>query len=458
MPARHTLLQDVTLIDGRGREPRERTSLLLDGERIVEVGGVDEVHAPGGDMQVVDLSGRTVMPGMIDCHFHGAYQDVTCWEDYDLRRSVEHTTILAARNAQTLLEVGFTSARDVGTRGLVAIAIRDMIEAGILVGPRLLAGGRIISSTGGLADAYGYWVRNSSSLGQVVDGVSEIVKAVREQVKYGVDNIKLEASGTGISPYSSSTKQTLTAEELGAAVAEAHRNGVRVACHAQATEGIKNAVRAGVDTVEHGTFLDEEGAELMRDAGTILVPTISVLYLYVHKGPEVGVPTWVVEKFRTDLDAHLESVKMALALGIPMTVGSDSGHSFNPQSVIAIELALMVEKGGFTPMQAIVAATSAGARALGIDHLVGELVPGKLADMLVIDGNPLDDLAILQDTQRILRVYKAGTLMAGSAAPRRSELELGYDLAAADRVLAAGNHGQPGEEPDKPCCLVPKEA
>lgn len=304
---------------------------------------VDGVRGPADEaVALVDVTGKVLMPGMIDCHFHGAYQDVTCWEDYDLRRPIEHTTLLAARNAQTLLEVGFTSARDTGTRALVAVAVRDMINDGVILGPRLMAGGRIISSTGGLSDAYGYWVQNQASLGEVVDGVNDVVRAVRGQIKYGVNNIKLEASGTGISPYSASRKQTLTMEELAAAVQEAHRNGVRVACHAQATEGIKNAVRAGVDTVEHGSFLDEEGADLMKAAGTVLVPTISVLYLYMHKGPEVGVPPWVVEKFRGDLDAHMDSVRLALHKGIPMAVGSDSGHRFNPQSGIAIELALMV--------------------------------------------------------------------------------------------------------------------
>jgi len=441
---RYLCIQNATIIDGVGEEPLEKASLLVDGERIVAVGPVDAIRAPEGEARIVDATGRTVMPGMIDCHFHGAYQDVTCWEDYDLRRPLEHTVILAARNAQTVLEAGFTSARDVGTRSLVAIAVRDMINEGILVGPRLLAGGRIISTTGGLADGYGYWVDNRASLGQVVDGAAAVVRAVREQIKYGADTIKIEASGTGISPFSASWKQTMTVEEMTAAVREAHRNGVRVACHAQATEGIKNAVRAGVDTVEHGSFLDEEGAALMRANGTILVPTISVLYLYVNEGPNVGVPAWVVEKFRGDLAAHRDSVRLALSHGIPMSVGSDSGHRFNPQSGIAVELQLMVELGGFTPMQAIRAATSVGAEAIGRSDVLGSLRPGLLADLLVVDGDPLEDLGVLRDRARIERVYKGGRLVAGALAPRRHELELGYDLAPS-----------PAEGSDAPCCLRP---
>lgn len=424
MAARYLLLQNGTIIDGSGADPLERASILIEDERIVAVGKVDDVRPPPQeDVEAVDVSGRTLMPGMVDCHFHCAYHDVTCWEDYDLRRPVEHTTILAARNAQTLLEVGFTSARDTGSRGLIAIAVRDMINAGFIMGPRMMAGGPIISTTGGLADAYGYWVENRASLGRVADGAHGILLAVREQIKYGANNVKIEASGTGISPYSDSRKQTMSVEEMAAAVQEAHRNGVRVACHAQATEGIKNAIRAGVDTVEHGSFLDEEGADLMKEMGTILTPTISVLYLYVHKGPEVGVPSWVVEKFRGDLDAHMESVRMALDKGIPMVVGSDSGHSFNPQSVIAVELELMVQ-AGFTPMQAIEAATRVGAEAIGLADQVGKLAPGLLADILVVDGDPLADVSILQDRQRLERIYKGGKLVAGHLTPQRAELAL----------------------------------
>jgi imidazolonepropionase-like amidohydrolase len=253
----------------------------------------------------------------------------------------------------------------------------------------------------------------------------------------------------------------MTTEEIAAAVTEAHRQGARVACHAQSVNGIKNAVRGGVDTVEHGTFLDEEGAEMMKSAGTLLVPTVSVLYLYVHRGPEVGVPEWITEKFRGDLDEHFQSVKMALDMGIPMAVGSDSGHRFNPQSEIAYELEMMV-KAGFSPMQAVQAATSVAARAIGMDREVGVIGPGLYADLLVLGEDPLADIASLRQRASIERVYKGGRLVAGSAAPRRSELELGSELAPDDPPdghagHAGHDHGEEDGALDRPCCLKTSE-
>lgn len=450
---RYLLLQNGTLIDGVRPEPIRNASVLIEGERITAVGGVDAVKPPShGVGSVIDVSGRTIMPGMIDCHFHAAYHDVACWEDYDLRRSMEHTTILAARNAQTLLEIGFTSARSAGGRGLIDIALRDMIDQGALLGPRLKACGRILTTTGGLADGYGDWVENRAMLGIRVDGAQECLKAARQAVKFGQNVIKVEASGTGISPFSYSGKQTMTEEEIGTVVKEAHRNGVHVACHAQATEGIKTALRAGVDTVEHGSFLDDEGAALFKKTGAVLVPTISVLWLYVNKGPEVGVPPVVVEKFRGDLERHFASVRLALDTGIPMVVGSDSGHRFNPQSIIAIELEMMVQ-AGFTPMQAIQSATRLGADAIGMGHEVGRVAPGYFGDLLVLDGDPLADISIMQKAQRLERIYKGGALVAGRLAPRRREIELGYNLALEEPVIAGGAC----EADARPSCLEAAE-
>jgi imidazolonepropionase-like amidohydrolase len=409
------LFLNATVIDGTGRQPMERGAICVSPDgRIAAIDGIDKVRAKIGasEYDEMDLDGKFVMPGMIDCHFHGVYEEVSCYEDYDLRRPIEESAIYHAKNAQTILEAGFTSAREVGSRGLVSVSTSKLIEKGILRGPRLVPGGRILSTTGGLTDAYGHWVDNADSLGHVVDGELELRKAAREQIKYGTKCIKVEASGTGISTYAGSHKQTMTEEEMKAVVHEARRNGIRVACHAQGTESIKNAVRAGVTTVEHGSFLDEEGVKLMLDHGTILTPTISVLYLYINKGPEVGVPDWVVEKFKGDFGAHIESFKMAIEAGIPMVVGSDSGHAFNPQNGIALELEMMVDYG-YSPMAALQAATAVGAKAAGLSRSVGTLEEAKLADFLVLDGDPLADIAILQDPRMMPAVYQGGVKKGG---------------------------------------------
>jgi imidazolonepropionase-like amidohydrolase len=422
-----TVFVNATVIDGSGREPVERGGIHVSDGRLSRVGSVDEAResARGTDAVEVDLGGKYVMPGMIDCHFHGGYENVSCFEDYDLRLPIEETVLNHARNSQTILEAGFTSAREVGARGRVSVSVSKMIATGMLRGPRLVPGGRILSTTGGLADAYGDWVDNKASLGYVVDGEPDLRRAVRDQIKYGTKCIKVEASGTGISTYAGAHKLTMSEAEIASVVHEARRNGVRVACHAQGTASIKNAVRAGVTTVEHGTFLDEEAVKLMLDNGTILTPTLSVIYLYVSRGPDVGVASWVVEKFAGDIEPAKESFRMAAEAGIPMVMGSDAGHSFDPQAGNAFELQMMVDYG-FSPMQAIVAATANGAKAIGMSNNVGTLEGGKLADFLVLNADPLDDIRILQQPQQIDAVYQGGIIKAGhSRSPARANpLEL----------------------------------
>lgn len=449
MTSSNVLFLGATVIDGTGRDPMENAALCVSPEgRIVAIGSIDELRSnEGAECSEIDLTGKFVMPGMIDCHFHGVYEEVACYEDYDLRRPIEESALYHARNAQTILEAGFTSAREVGSRGLVSVSTSKLIEKGVLRGPRLVPGGRILSTTGGLTDAYGHWINNSDSLGHVLDGEVELRKAAREQIKYGTKCIKVEASGTGISTYAGSHKQTMSQEEMSAVVFEARRNGVRVACHAQGTESIKNAVRAGVTTVEHGSFLDEEGVKLMLDHGTILTPTISVLYLYINKGPEVGVPDWVVEKFKGDFGAHVESFKMAIDAGIPMVVGSDSGHAFNPQNGIALELEMMVNYG-YSAMDAIQAATSTGARAAGMSRSVGTLEASKLADFLVLDDDPLADISLLQDPGKMAAVYQGGVQKGGYTFHRDTK---GLEFST-QSTWSGDDHAPLGGE-----CMIPYE-
>jgi imidazolonepropionase-like amidohydrolase len=432
-----TVFLNATIIDGTGRDPVERGAVYVADGRLARVGPADEVRASarGTEAAEVDLDGKFIMPGMIDCHFHGGNENISCFEDIDLRSPIEETVLQHGKNSQTILEAGFTSAREVGARGLISVSVSKMISSGLMRGPRLVPGGRILSTTGGLADAYGSWVANQDSFACLADGGPALRRAVREQIKYGTKCIKVEASGTGISTYAGAHKLTMSQDEMAVVVAEARRNGVRVACHAQGTKSIKNAVRAGVTTVEHGTFLDEEAVALMLEHQTILTPTLSVIYLYVSRGPEVGVQDWVVEKFRGDIKPAMESFKMAAEAGIPMVVGSDAGHAHNPQQGNAIELQMMVDYG-YSPMQAIVAATAAGARAVGMAGSVGTLAAGKLADFLVLNADPLADIGVLRDPGQIEAVYQGGVLKGGRSLRRANPLEFVTPLSAEDASAA----------------------
>ncbi|MEM3652711.1 MAG: amidohydrolase family protein, partial [Nitrososphaerales archaeon] len=236
----------------------------------------------------------------------------------------------------------------------------------------------------------------------------EVRKAARENLRAGADFIKVCASGGGGSPYDKMTDTQFTVDEIGAAVEEAKARGKRVAAHAMATQGIKNALLAGVYTIEHGCYLDDEGCSLMKERGAILVPTLTAAYQIVKHGVEGGIPEWSVKKTEEVVDAHVESVKKAHKAGVKIAAGSDAGTPFNVHGENALELALLVERCGFTTWEAIRAATLVAAEAVGLSDQVGTIEAGKYADIVIVDGNPLDDIKVLQDKSRIKLVMRRG--------------------------------------------------
>jgi len=412
---------NARVIDGLNHAPIERGFVLVENERIVRVGamadlGPERTHEP----RRLDVAGKTVMPGLIDCHAHLIYSGFRKLEDID-RCTVETAAINAVLNASKILDAGYTTVRDLGTIGNVAAAVRDAVGEGRIRGPRVVASGRVLHSTSGLADTLPIPWETCCGFGLRVDGPQEILKAIRQQIRNGVDNIKLGASGAEGSPHAHTWMTTLNEEEITMAVHEAHRWGRTVAVHCQSYEAVKFALRAGADTVEHGTRMDEEALALFRASRTVLVPTLSTLYSVI----ELGATLSLAPKQREEMDVNkplwLDGFRRAREAEIPIAAGGDIGNRYE-HGTNARELEFMVREG-MSPHDAIGAATGVAARAIHREGVVGALTPGAFADLLVVDGDPLDDIRVLQDRQRLNLVVQggrgvAGTMLAAPAAAR----------------------------------------
>lgn len=404
------------LIDGTGNQPVCPATVVVDGGRLAYAGpsrGFEEMQAssrPGEfeGAEVLDATGMTVMPGLIDTHVHLGLGGEPNYFDTLIREAAPLAALKALVRAQKTLAAGFTTIRSMGDKGCIDVAVKHAIEQGYAIGPRVLASGRALTITGGHGDMFPDHV-HAELMGMVVDGAGEALRGAREQIKAGADNIKLMATGGGMSPGPATVAQ-LTVDEMSTAINEAHKFGKTTAAHAIGTQGIKNAIVAGVDSIEHGTYMDDEAVELMATHHVFLAATLAA-FKTIKYGPEAGVPAFTLEKVKAFREPHIRSLKMCVIAGVQVTVGTDAGTPFNHHGENAYELECMVECG-FTPMQAIVAATRTGARALHLDGDTGTLEAGKMADLVIIDGDPLADVRILQDAQRLVVVMKEGKVVA----------------------------------------------
>ena len=395
-----TLLQ-ATLWDGVSSELKEDAFVEMRGGRVTRVGSMKDRPA-ASDGPTVDVEGRFVLPGLIDCHVHLIYSRFGNLGEID-SLPIEYHTLVAAKNARTLLSYGYTTVRDVGTRGAIGPAVRDAIRQGMIPGPRMVAAGPIICGTAGLADSTPPWMTNSASLGMPVNGEAEVRKAVRTQIKMGVDCIKVGLTGAEASVYTTTEQTSFSPEELHVLVEEAKRFGKTVACHAQSYLSARMAVEAGVTTIEHGTRLDDETLEaLVAAEDTYLVPTLCTLYsvLELSKNPKQ------FTEMQGNEEVWIESFKRAHRAGVKIAAGSDLGNRYL-QGEQAIELELMV-KHGMSPEDALRSATSVAARALHLGDRVGSLEPGKFADAIVLNENPFDDVGLLRRQASFHRVIQAG--------------------------------------------------
>jgi imidazolonepropionase-like amidohydrolase len=369
--------------------------VIEDGAVVVEDGHIASVGPARGlapNTETVDLGDVTLMPGLIDAHVHLVWEASAEPHEVVARQSRALTVLRCAKNAALHLRAGVTTVRDVGSTDGLAVEIGRAVELGILSGPRVVAAGQAIAMTGG----HGWF------LGREADGPDALRRAAREEIKAGASCIKLMASGGVYGHAEEPGSPQLTVEEMRPAVEEAHKAGRKAAAHAYSVEAINNALEAGVDSVEHGSFLDRETVERMREQGTYLVPTMSVYAAMAEKGPSLGSPEYITRKTAEVLEASREAFRLALGAGVSVAAGTDCGAPGHPHGTLPEELRLMVEAGA-TPQQALRFGTSAAAELLGLGDEVGALEPGKRADLLAVAGDPTLDIKALREVRLVLR-------------------------------------------------------
>lgn len=385
------------MIDGRSGAPIGPARVVIEGERITAAGPLDRVAAPERGRRI-QLGTRTLLPGLIDAHVH-----LKGWRssnpDDVLITPHPLAALRAAADCRKLLYAGFTTVRDCG--GCLGPHLREAIAAREIPGPRILTAYRGLSQTGRVKKVT--WATDVTPLRQEVDGTDDCVRVVREQIGLGADLIKVSITGRVYAPQSDPGQTAYTQDEIRAIVNEAHRMGRRVAAHAQATQGIKNGILAGVDSIEHGIYLDEEACAWMRERNTTLVPTLAYFYRIATLGEGLGSPAYAVRKAKEVVEAHMKSFALAMRMGLTIGMGTDfEGSALFPHGENATEFELMVG-GGMAERDVIVAATSTNAAILGIERKVGTVEAGKLADLIAVPGDPLKDISRLREVELVVQ-------------------------------------------------------
>ncbi len=392
------------LIDGTGRDPIQEAVVLMDGKKIIEVGLATKVMIPAG-AEITDALGKTVMPGLIDTHVHIMHTTASMEDTLFTPSAVIYYQ--AAENLKRTLRAGFTTVRDAG--GADA-GIRQAIEMGLISGPRLVVSGSI-GQTGGLMEMRfpsGATIVNENSW-RVCDGVEDVRKTIRKVLREGVDFVKIFTTGGVIAPQGSPFIPEWSTSELEVIIEEAKRCGVGVMAHAEGCEGVKNALRVGVNSIEHGNVLDDEAIDLFLSKGIFLVPTLHISKILAERRDTAGLTEVSKRKEVRLADEGKGCFRRACEAGVQVALGTDAFFA-DMHGTNAAELPLMMKEGGLSSMEAILAGTMNAAKCCLLGDQVGTLEAGKLADILVVDGDPLADITVLQEYERIT-VFKQGSLV-----------------------------------------------
>jgi imidazolonepropionase-like amidohydrolase len=401
-----TVLANAVLIDCTGREPQEGAAVVVEGSIIKEVIPSGRVGPLAGDVDRIDLRGRTLMPGLTDAHVHVCAVEANTAEQHRLHPP----SLIAARALRRIeqcLAQGFTTVRDAGGADY---GFREAVASGLHPGPRLLVSGRVLSQTGGHGDKRrpSEWIPPLDAclgmIGVIADGPHEVRKAAREQLRHDVDHVKIMASGGAMSPGDALEATQYTVDEIRAAVEEARAVGKYVLAHAYSAAAVRQAVQAGVRSIEHGNLIDAEAAVAIREAGAFLVPTMVTYEAIWREGRRHGIGDHQLRKINQAREKSVESLALAYRAGCRIGSGSDLLGDLAVHRATELELKGQV----MAPMDVLLSATRVNAELFGLERRIGTVEPGKDADLLVVDGDPLRDLRLFQDPARLPLVMKGG--------------------------------------------------
>jgi imidazolonepropionase-like amidohydrolase len=403
-----TFFHRANLIDGIN-PPKKNSVVVVDDERITHVGTEADAPAPSANDLIFDVDGRSLMPGMVQCHYHVAYDNVGNLIDLDLKHPATMLTLIAAKNAELLLRCGFTGAVGAGSLHNIDVTLKQAINRGLIQGPRFVACGRDIVTTGDSVDFHpSWWKLQMEGLGRICDGPDEFRKAVRDEIKQGVDMIKLyPTGGHGLSwP---ADIMTMTLDEMKAAADTAHERGKKIRGHIVSKRGILAGLDAHLDVIDHADMMDDECIERLVEKGAFVVPSLYFPYMVVEEKRRTGRSSWGgADEMERGLENSRRILPRGNAAGVKFVIGDDFGTSAMPHGDYAKELEAYVNGAGLPALEVIKWATRNGAELLGMKDDLGTIERGKLADLLVVNGDPSADIRVLQDRSNLHAIMKGG--------------------------------------------------